>query len=144
MKKLTVLIACTLFCINAFAQQSAEEKQIQAPVIKFFDALALINNAGMKAEVTNDFTLVEHGLIWNLDSLVNAIAPMKNMNVKRTNTINFVKTEQTGNTAIVIYYNTADMTMGDKKRTVKWLESAVLAKEGGKWKIKLLHSTDLK
>jgi len=36
------------------------------------------------------------------------------------------------------------MIMGEKHVTAKWLESATLVKEGAVWKIKLLHSTDLK
>ncbi|RYY35400.1 MAG: nuclear transport factor 2 family protein [Sphingobacteriaceae bacterium] len=143
MKKAFFIIIFLFINAITFAQ-TPEDKSIQTSVIRFFDALAAFDNAGMKAELTDDFTLVEHGLIWNADSLINAIAPMKDKGIKRINSLNFTKTEQLGNSAYVVYYNTADMTMGDKKRQIKWLETAFLVKQGARWKIKLLHSTDLK
>ena len=144
MKKLAYILLFTLFGLTSYAQNKAETKQIQNTVLKFFDAISALDGAAIKTAVTPDFSLVEHGLIWNADSLIKNIMPMKAMNVKRINKLDFSKTEQQGNIAWVIYYNTAVMSMGDKQRTVKWLESAVLVKQTGLWKIKLLHSTDLK
>ncbi|MFD1255792.1 nuclear transport factor 2 family protein [Mucilaginibacter terrae] len=144
MKTTVCVILFSFIGIICIAQTKTEEEKIQATVTEFFDAISALNEAALKAEVTPDFTLVEHGLIWNADSLINNLRPMKGMNVKRINKLDFSKTEQQGNIAWVIYYNTADMRMNDKQRTIKWLESAVLVKQAGLWKIKFLHSTDLK
>jgi uncharacterized protein DUF4440 len=139
----TILIIFSL-SFTTQAQTPSESGRIQATVTRFLDALAQLDDNAIKAEVTKDFTLVEHGLIWNTDTLLNLIKPRKGQDIKRINTLVFTKTEQSGNTAWTVYYNTANFHTGDKIRTVKWLESAVLVKEKNAWKLKLLHSTDLK
>ena len=55
-----------------------------------------------------------------------------------------METEQKGDMAWVSYHNTADLSVQTKKMKVQWLESAVLIKEGQHWKIRLLHSTEIK
>ena len=40
--------------------------------------------------------------------------------------------------------STAGFSAGNRQQTVRWLESAVLTREEGKWKIAVLHSTRLK
>lgn len=144
MKKALFSLIILFIGFNSNAQQAADEKAIQATIINVFDAVARLDDAGIKAQCTPDFTLIERGQVLNADTLLKWLAPLKGKGVKRVNTINFVKTGQQGNTAWVVYYNTAEMIMGDKHRTAKWLESATLVKEGEVWKIKLLHSTDLK
>ena len=112
--------------------------------MRFFDAIAALDDSAMRAELTADFTLVEHAQVLNADSLTKGLAPLKVKTFKRVNKIDFVKSDEIGDAAWVVYYNTAEVTIGEMHRTVKWLESAALVKQGGKWKIKLLHSTDLK
>jgi hypothetical protein len=144
MKKITILCVSLFLSICSFAQKAPEEKQIQATLVRFFDGFSALSDAAIKAETTPDFTLVEHGLIWTADSLISTIQSMKGKGIKRVNKLVFSTTEQKDNVAWVIYHNTAELTMGDKQRTIRWLESAVLEKQAGAWKIRLLHSTDLK
>lgn len=144
MKKITIIFAALLITATAFAQNVIMPASPQATVIRFFDAIAALNDSAMKAELTADFTLVEHAQVLNADSLTKGLAPLKNKRFKRINKIDFVKIDEIGDAAWVVYYNTAEVTIGEMHRTVKWLESAALVKQAGKWKIKLLHSTDLK
>ena len=144
MKKITIIFAAVLITATAFAQNAIMPASPQATVIRFFDAIAALNDTAMKAELTSDFTLVEHAQLLNADSLTKGLAPLKNKSFKRINKIDFVKADENGDAAWVIHYNTAEVTIGEMHRTVKWLESAALVKQAGEWKIKLLHSTDLK
>lgn len=144
MKKVLFPLIILLAGLSSYAQPAVDEKPIQAAIINVFDAVAKLDDAGIKAQCTPDFTLIERGQVLNADTLIKWLAPLKGKGVKRINTINFVKTGQQGSTAWVVYYNTAEMTIGEKHMTAKWLESATLVKEGAVWKIKLLHSTDLK
>ena len=144
MKTLYAFILFIFIGSTTYAQAAKDKKQIEATVVRFFDGISALSETAMKAEVTADFCLVEHGLVWNVDSLITNLKPMIGQNIKRVNLLVFDKTDQIGDFATVVYHNTAELTMGDKKRTIKWLESAVLLKKGGQWKIKLLHSTDLK
>ena len=118
-----------------------QKDSIEASITKFFDGLSEINADKLKAYTTGDFLLLEGGEVWNMDTLVNKISPRKNSGIQRVNKFEFIRTEQNGNIAWVSYHNRADFSLNDKKQTVKWLESAVLIKENGRWKIKLLHST---
>jgi len=130
----TIVFNLTLFC-----QQ--EKDSIEGSISKFFDGLSEINPDKLKAYTTADFILLEEGQVWNIDTLISKVTVPRNPGIKRINKFQFIKTEQTGNTAWVSYHNTADFSLNEKQQTVQWLESAVLAKENGRWKIKLLHST---
>jgi len=144
MKTIIIVFATFLISHTAFAQNMVSPTSPQATVVRFFDAIAVLDDPAMRAELTTDFTLVEHAQVLNADSLAKGLAPLKAKNFKRVNKIDFVKTDEIGDAAWVVYYNTAEVTIGELHRTVKWLESAALVKQGGQWKIKLLHSTDLK
>ena len=143
MKKVLCFIALMLFFSSKpFAQK--DKDSIEASIARFFDGLSEFNYDKLRDYSTADFLLLEDGLVWNLDTLISKVNPRKNMNIVRVNKFQFIKTEQIGNMAWVSYHNTADFSLGDKKQTVKWLESAVLIKEKGRWRIKMMHSTKLK
>jgi len=127
------------FNVNSFCQK--EKDSIEASISKFFDGLSQIDANKLKAYTTDDFILLENGQLWNIDTLVNKMSDPKNAGIKRVNKFQFIKTEQNGTVAWVSYHNSADFSLNEKKQTVNWLESAVLQKENGRWKIKLLHST---
>ena len=131
-----------LFSFKPFAQN--EKDSIETSIIRFFDGLSEFNNDKLRNYSAPDFLLLENGEVWNLDTLINKLGEHKHLNIKRTNKFQFIRTEQSGNTAWVSYYNTAEMKFKDKQQTVKWLESAVLTKDRGRWIIKQLHSTPLK
>lgn len=130
-------IVLFLFTGNSYAQKDS----IEAVVVSFFDGLSELNASKIKDCTTGDFLLLEDGEVWNVDSLISKIAPMQGQNFKRTNKFSFIATERKEDVAWTSYHNTADFTLNDRKLTRNWLESAVLVRQGGKWKIKLLHST---
>lgn len=77
-----------------------------------------------------------------MDTLLNKLNPLKlNITFNRINHLNFIQTDVKSNVAWVAYYNTADISVNGRKRSVNWLESAVLVKDGKAWKVQLLHST---
>ena len=140
MKKIFYLLLLILsFSIKSNAQQ--EKDSIEITISRFFDGISEINEGKLRGTATSDFILLENGHLWNMDTLVNKIINPKIPGARRVNSFEFIKTEQDANTAWVSYYNTADFSLNEKKQTVKWLESAVLNKVKGKWKIRLLHST---
>ncbi len=144
MRKIFSFLVLITIGLHATAQQKNDQKDVQAPLIRLFDGISAIDNEAIKAEVSSDFTLLENGKIWNTDSLIVAVSRYKGLGLKRVNKLDFLKTEQAGNTAWVSYYNTADLEFKGRQIVARWLESAVLVSEQGKWKIKLLHSTELK
>ena len=140
MKNIFCLLLLILSCsIKSFAQK--EKDSIEITISRFFEGISEINEGKLRGTATSDFILLENGHVWNMDTLVNKTINPKIVGVKRVNKFEFIKTEQDGNTAWVGYYNTADFSLNEKQQTVRWLESAVLRKEKGRWKIKILHST---
>jgi hypothetical protein len=120
---------------------SAQKEKIEGTIVRFFDGLSELSPAILKETTTDDFLLLEHGEVWNMDTLVSKISLPKGTKFNRVNSFKFIETESKGKWAWVSYHNTADFTINDRKRQVNWLESAVLVKEKGTWKIKMLHST---
>ncbi len=142
MKKIIIPCLLSIVSLTSFAQN--ESAKIEATIVGLFNGLSLINEDTLNYHSTADFHLLEDGEVWNMDTLVSKIMPRKNAGIVRVNTFKFLKTEQKGNMAWVSYFNTAEFSKADKRQTVKWLESAVLLKEKGRWKIQMLHSTPLK
>ena len=142
MKRLLLLLSFQLLAVCLFAQK--EKTAIESTIVKFFDGLTDVDSMKLKATTTNDFLLLEVGEVWNMDTLMHKITMSKNPNRKRVNTFKFIKTEQKNDVAWVSYFNTADISMGERKQSIRWLESAVLLRQGKEWKIKLLHSTRMR
>lgn len=144
MKILMALSFLILTCFAANAQKKAkDQKEIEQTIVSFFDAISALDFDKMKSQ-TKAIQFVEYGEVWDLDILIDQLKPNVGKAVKRTNILQFLKTEIYQNTAYVIYNNTADFVENnDRKKRVKWIESVVMIKDEGKWKMTLLHSTEL-
>jgi hypothetical protein len=143
------LFLFTLFVLSTmdgFAQQNeADKKAAQNAVVVFFDGLAETDTEKIRSACTDDVIILEHGLIWNFDSLAIRINSRKGKatDFKRINELDFLDTRVSGKVAWLYYRNKATITANGKTFVVKWLESAVLNKVNREWKIQLLHSTDV-
>jgi len=142
MNKLLLL----LFVANLSNQVSAQEnrREIESSIGSFFNGLSLFNEDTLKLYSTSDFHLLEDGHVWNMDTLLAKVMPRKNSKIQRINSFEFIKSEQNDNTAWVSYYNSAEFRLGERQQVVKWLESVVMKKINGIWKIQMMHSTKLK
>jgi ketosteroid isomerase-like protein len=144
MRRLLFFIGLFAGSLQVFAQSKQEQQRIQAPLLRFFEAMSAQQADALKAELTPDFALLENGKVWNTDSLTISMSRYQGLGIKRINQLDFVSTEQIGNMSLVTYHNRADITYNGRQFILKWLESAVLIKENGQWKIKVLHSTEIK
>jgi hypothetical protein len=127
----------------SFAQIS-EKAEVQQVITRFFDALSVANIPQMKAEVAEGFILLENGEIWTIDTLANKISRPKPEGYLRQNSFDFITTKIDKNRAYVYYKNKADISSKTRNATIKWLESAILRKEKGRWQMELMHSTPMK
>jgi len=145
MRNVLGLFLMMILSLSLVAQgQEKENTVIQSSVVRLFEGMSAIDADLIKAELTDDFILLEDGKIWNTDSLLNAVLKYKVLDIQRLNKLEFVSTQQKGNTAWVSYFNRADLSYKGKQMAVRWLESAVLVNEDRRWRIKMLHSTVLK
>lgn len=132
-----------LFTQFSFAQ-TPEKADVQQVIIRFFDALSVANISQMKAEVQNNFILLENGEIWTIDTLANKISRPKPEGYLRQNSFDFLSTKIDKNRAYVYYKNKAEISSKTRNATIKWLESAILRKEKGRWRMELMHSSPIK
>lgn len=141
MKKIALIFL--LFTQFSFAQ-TPEKGEVQQVITRFFDALSVTNIPQMKAEVSDGFILLENGEIWTIDTLANKISRPKPEGYLRQNSFDFIETKIEKNRAYVYYKNKAEITSKTRNATVKWLESAILRKEKGRWRMEFMHSTPMK
>ena len=138
-------ISFFLLLVTQFSfAQTPEKVEVQQVITRFFDALSVVNIPLMKAEVSDDFILLENGEIWTIDTLANKISRPKPEGYLRQNSFDFITTKIEKNRAWVYYKNKAEITSKTRNATIKWLESAILRKEKGRWQMELMHSTPMK
>lgn len=145
MKKLFLIVLAAATYWNAYAQTTDEKQKIHQTIIDFFEGFSIRDIGTIKKHTTADFLLLEDAMLWNTDTIAHRFhqAKARGNNFTRVNSFDFIKTEIKGQTAWVAYHNTANIS-GDRPRTVKWLESAVLMKRGNEWKIEMMHSTPVR
>ena len=112
------------------------------PVKELFAAMSKHDGKAMRETATEDFQLLEHGEDWTMQRLIDAVQPEGKPYVRK-NFFSQIRARQVGKLAWVSYWNKAEILRDSKLRTVVWLESAVMVREGDRWKIQLLHSTRL-
>jgi hypothetical protein len=138
-------IALIFFLFTQFSYaQTPEKGEVQQVITRFFDALSIANIPQMKAEVSDGFILLENGEIWTIDTLANKISRPKPEGYLRQNSFDFIETKIEKNRAWVYYKNKAEITSKTRNASIKWLESAILRKEKGRWRMELMHSTPMK
>jgi hypothetical protein len=124
--------------------QTTEKAEVQQVITRFFDALSVANIPLMKAEVSDDFILLENGEIWTIDTLANKISKPKPEGYLRQNSFDFIETKIDKNRAWVYFKNKAEITSKTRNVTIKWLESVIFRKEKGRWRMEFMHSTPMK
>ncbi len=140
MKRAFLFILLSTFTLASRAQTD-DQVRVQSVIIKLFEGIANYDNKAIGSQLTADFMLLENGRIWNTDSLLFALQPLRKKHGKRVNKLEFLQTELRGRCATIIYRNTAVITVGDQSVSLHWLESAILTRDGQDWRIRLLHST---
>jgi hypothetical protein len=138
-----VIVLFFLLSPNVLWAQSDKDRQVQQPIIDFFEGLSENDLDKMRQCVSEDFTILEHGVIWTMDTIMALGKKPRPAGFKRLNEFDFFQTEISKDMAFVSYHNRAEISTPAQTRTVKWLESAVLVRDGKRWKIKMLHSTRL-
>ena len=108
-----------------------------------FAAMSAYDEPAMRATSAPDFHLLEVGEVWDMDKLVSAVTSGDGAATRR-NYFAVIDARIAGDRAWVSYWNRAVFTVsGGQPQKVEWLESAVMAKQGDRWLIEMLHSTRL-
>lgn len=144
-KKVKILSFLLLIFVNQTFAQSKDEIAIKKILQDSYDAIFSGGESPVISDYyTADFLLLEHGEVWNIDSIqqyVNRKALVESK-PKRVNSFDFITFEIVGDRAYIAFHNYATVTKaGEKPRKFYWLESAEFIRTNNGWRMKLLHST---
>lgn len=141
--KLTLLIYLILFGFsgcNKTIDQSKETQKVQNVLQNYFNAVADRSWDELKALSSDDMILLENGLEWNNDSLIQSMEKYwEGFDIQFT--LDFVSTNLDNNMAWIYYRNSANGVKDTIQAEINWLESAFFVKENNEWKLSFLHST---
>lgn len=150
MKYISIIALFLLFPPICFAQsQSAADKEAakQLVIDSFEDIWSDLDAEKIPLYHTEDFIILEQGVVWNNDSIRNyqAMELASGRNLKRHNKFDFVKVEEQGDAIWLAYHNYATWTKDSKVvGNAHWLESAVAVKTEEGWRLQMMHSTGVR
>jgi len=124
-------------------QPAAADAQAAKQVIAdYYDLFyRRLDERGYRALLTDDYLLLENGEIFDANGDIASI-PKAGDGYTRSDAFDFRTVRMLGDTAYVIYFlRSAVVEKTEAARNLEWLESAVLRRSGGRWKVALLHST---
>ena len=99
---LTILMSVHCYCVTAQQKLTSKEMKVQETIIALFKSLSDCDFEQMKESSTTDFSVLENGIIWNLDTLQEMFRLNKTIpDFNRVNTIEFTDTRIKGKTAWV-------------------------------------------
>jgi ketosteroid isomerase-like protein len=120
---------------------TSDQKQVVDTVNTIFSAASTEDIAKLDSVIAPDFCIFANGMRFNGDALMAAIKALHAAGKRNEEHVTEPDIHITGNTAWIAYVNKGSIT--DASGTVKqnWLESAVLEKQVGTWKVLFMHST---
>lgn len=123
------------------AESNAEESQVVEAVRSMFAAFAADDFAKFHEVAAADFYAFDGGARYQADELIEFLKKLHASGKTFAWTITEPSVHVAGEVAWITYVN--DGSIGDSSGTKKmsWLESAVLRKNNGKWRVQFLHST---
>jgi len=114
--------------------------------ISFEDIWSKLDSTKIGKYHTDDFILLENGIVWNNDSVRDYLSwerkEIEIQKYQRLNRFEFLKSVHNKNTIWIAYDNYGTWVKGtDTLGRVHWLESVIAIKEQDEWKLQQLHST---
>ena len=132
------------FCLMASAQAFpalADEEAVAQTLRLMYVALTKEDTAQLRAVTTSDFHAFDGGEKMTGDELMALIKSLHAAGKTFVWTVTEPRVRIEGAVAWITYLNRGSVQDVAGKKDVSWLESAVLLKEGGTWRIQFFHST---
>lgn len=136
------LLTLILVSLLIYSPVQAKDHEAFTPVKKLFAAMSAFDEKAMHETGTEDFQLLEHGEVWSMQKLADAIKP-NGKPYQRRNFFQVIKTVENKDSVWFSYWNKAEFSGENGRGEVVWLESAVMSQSEGEWKLQMLHSTRL-
>jgi ketosteroid isomerase-like protein len=140
----TVSLLCWTMAAAAADQPgpaAAEQLQVTETVRSFFAAATKDDLGKLHAVTTPDFYAFDAGGRFTRDALMDLIKAAHAAGKVYVWTVNDADVHISGDMAWIAYVNHGSVKDAAGTKDVTWLESAVLRKENGAWRIQFFHST---
>jgi ketosteroid isomerase-like protein len=118
-----------------------DEVQVTEAVRSMFAALSAEDIPKLRAVIAPDFYAFEAGGRITGDALIELIKKAHAADKVYVWTVNDPEVHIDGSMAWVTYINRGSINDAAETKNVSWLESAILRKEEGNWRIQFFHST---
>lgn len=137
------LLAVCLLVVTQYAAPALadETHDVKAAIERNYAAYSGFDEARYRSTTTDDYLLLEHGELIDREGDVASMAK-PGTGFRRSDRFEFDTVKVMGDVAYAVYTLKSEIyddVRGSRDR--EWLESAVLRREDGRWKIALLHST---
>jgi len=139
----TVLLLSPPIAVRAANQseQSADQLQVTETIRSFFAAAKADDLDKLHAITAPDFYAYDAGGRFTRDALMELIKAAHAAGNVYVWTVNEPDVHISGDNAWIAYVNRGSIKDASGTKDVTWLESAVLQKENGIWRIHFFHST---
>ncbi|GAK76386.1 hypothetical protein JCM19275_3555 [Nonlabens ulvanivorans] len=136
-------------CSTATAEKLQETDEeatiaVEEVVQNLFDEVwSDYDEAAITKYQTDDFLLLEHGEVWNNDTIANwcKSAKKRELQFDRINNFERIAAKRNGDKLWLAYHNYGTFKLDTLSFKSSWLESVVAVKKDSVWKLELMHST---
>jgi hypothetical protein len=132
-----------LLPLLAVAACSAETSRVRDARDRFYQAISAFDQTGVRAVVAPDYVSVDRGRLFNLDSLITDVILLEqeSLTVRYAFADSAVRVDPP--LAWMVYLSRRILTRHTIVDTSYSLESATFRRDGGGWRLVLLHRTPL-
>jgi ketosteroid isomerase-like protein len=134
----------SLYVTAARAQQRVltnDQSQIVDRVNAMFTALQTDDAAKLSSILAPDFYMFDGGHRFTGEAIMAQIRTLQDSGKRFEWRVTEPDVHISGNTAWIAYVNDGSITDASGRVNQEWLESAILEKQAGTWKIRFVHST---
>ncbi|WP_397301320.1 nuclear transport factor 2 family protein [Nonlabens ulvanivorans] len=142
---IVIVYACSTTTAEKL-QETDEEATIavEKVVQNLFDEVwSDYDEAAITKYQTDDFLLLEHGEVWNNDTIANwcKSAKKRELQFDRINNFERIAAKRNGDKLWLAYHNYGTFKLDTVSFKSSWLGSVVAVKKDSVWKLELMHST---
>ena len=132
-----------MVCSAAAEPTTADEEAVRTLIRDWFAAFSKSDEAHFRSMMTDDYVLCENGELMDLAGVLTMFKTERPPGYQRTDQFDFKSVTVRGETAWAVYFLESDINTDKMQRHRKWLESIVLRKVDGRWRLTLHHSTKI-
>jgi ketosteroid isomerase-like protein len=123
------------------SSSGADQPQVTEAIRSFFAAATADDRDKLHTVIAPDFYAFDAGGRYTGDALMDLIKAAHAAGKIFVWTVNEPEVHIAGDTAWITYVNRGSITDAAGTKEMSWLESAVLQKDKGTWRIRFFHST---